>query len=95
MWTWFDRLRVGLAPRPSRRRRAGYREMVLWDVDPLDWQLPEPELIVTRVLQACSPGSIVELHVTAPTAAALPSLIAGLRHEGLGCVPLRGRWATV
>ncbi|MDQ3569547.1 MAG: polysaccharide deacetylase family protein [Actinomycetota bacterium] len=69
-------------------RRAGYREMVLWDVDPSDWQLPEPEDIVTRVLQASSPGSIIALHVTVPTASALPGLIQGLRHEGLACVPL-------
>ncbi len=76
-------------------RRAGYREMVLWDVDPLDWQLPEPDDIVTRVLKGCSSGSIVDLHVTAPTAAALPSLIEGLRHQGLDCVRLQGSSATL
>ena len=70
-------------------RRAGYRELVLWDVDPLDWQLPEPEVIVARVLQVCSPGSIVDLHVTMPTARALPSLIAGLHRNGLTCIPLQ------
>ena len=72
-------------------QRAGYREMILWDVDPLDWQLPDPEAIVTRVLATCSPGSIIDLHVTAPTAAALPHLIAGLRARGLPCLPIQGR----
>ena len=75
-------------------RRAGYREMVLWDVDPLDWQLPEPEDIVTRVVHGSSPGSIIDLHVTGPTAAALPGVIHGLRQHGLACVPLQGSWAT-
>ena len=70
-------------------RRAGYEEMVLWDVDPRDWQLPAPEAIVARALRGCSLGSIVDLHVTMPTATALPSLIAGLDARGLGCVPLR------
>ncbi len=70
-------------------RRTRYEELVLWDVDPLDWQLPEPEVIVARVLDGCSPGSIIDLHVTAPTAAALPSIIDGLRHEGLECLPLQ------
>ena len=69
-------------------RRTGFRELVLWDVDPLDWQLPEPEVIVDRVLKLCSPGSIIDLHVTRPTATALPSLIAGLHSRGLACMPL-------
>jgi peptidoglycan/xylan/chitin deacetylase (PgdA/CDA1 family) len=72
-------------------QRAGYRQVVLWDVDPLDWQLAEPDEIVARVLDGCSQGSIVDLHVTAPTAAALPILIRGLRQVGLACVPLPGR----
>ncbi|MDP8993122.1 MAG: polysaccharide deacetylase family protein [Actinomycetota bacterium] len=69
-------------------RRAGYGQMVLWDVDPLDWQLPDPETVVARVLGACPPGSIVDLHVTEPTAAALPEIVAGLRRKGLACVAL-------
>ena len=76
-------------------RRAGYREMVLWDVDPLDWKLPEPEDIVTRVVEGSSSGSIIDLHVTVPTAAALPRLIQRLRHKGLPCVPLPGSWTNV
>ncbi len=70
-------------------RRAGYREMVLWDVDPLDWQLPGPDVIVDRVLRGCTPGSIVDLHVTEQTAAALPGLIVGLRRKGLPCMAVR------
>jgi len=68
--------------------RAGYRRMVLWDVDPRDWQSPSPRLIVARTLAACSAGSVVDLHVTASTADALPDLIAGLRRRGLRCTTL-------
>ncbi|HEX6235868.1 MAG TPA: polysaccharide deacetylase family protein [Acidimicrobiales bacterium] len=69
-------------------RRAGYRRMVLWDVDPRDWELPGADRIVDRTLAACSRGSIVDLHVTGQTADALPGLIAGLRRRGLACLPL-------
>jgi peptidoglycan/xylan/chitin deacetylase (PgdA/CDA1 family) len=62
--------------------------MVLWDVDPRDWQSPSPQDIVARTLAGCSAGSVVDLHVTAPTADALPALIAGLRRRGLRCAPL-------
>ncbi|HZA78759.1 MAG TPA: polysaccharide deacetylase family protein [Acidimicrobiales bacterium] len=68
--------------------RAGYARMVLWDVDPRDWELPGPSVIVDRVLAACSAGSVVDLHVTAQTATALPGLIAGVHRRGLACVRL-------
>jgi peptidoglycan/xylan/chitin deacetylase (PgdA/CDA1 family) len=67
---------------------AGYRQMMLWDVDPRDWQYPGAEVIVGRALADCSTGSVVDLHVTAQTAEALPALIAGLRQRGLPCLPL-------
>lgn len=66
--------------------RAGYEQVVLWDVDPRDWQFPSPGAIVARVLSACTAGSVVDLHVTAPTADALPAVIRGLRQQGLACV---------
>lgn len=81
----FGRFDVGTL---DAARRAGYQRMVLWDVDPRDWQLPGADRIVDRTLAACSPGSIVDLHVTGQTADALPGLIAGLRRRGLACVSL-------
>jgi peptidoglycan/xylan/chitin deacetylase (PgdA/CDA1 family) len=69
-------------------RRAGYRSMVLWDVDPRDWQSPGPQVICDRAVAASAPGSILDLHVTAQTATALPQLITDLRRRGLGCVRL-------
>lgn len=67
-------------------RRAGYRTMALWDVDPRDWESPDPALVVERVVGAATAGSVVDLHVTAATACALPGLIDGLRRRGLDCM---------
>jgi peptidoglycan/xylan/chitin deacetylase (PgdA/CDA1 family) len=67
---------------------AGYRQMILWDVDPRDWQCPGAQIIVARALADCSTGSVIDLHVTAQAAEALPALIAGLRRRGLACLPL-------
>ena len=34
---------------------AGYRQMVLWDVDPRDWQLPGAHVIVARAVAVAQP----------------------------------------
>ncbi len=61
----------------------GFRYTVLWDVDPNDWQSPGSSAIASRVLGSARPGSIVLLHVKSQTAAALPTILAGLRARGL------------
>jgi peptidoglycan-N-acetylglucosamine deacetylase len=66
----------------------GYTEVVLWDVDPLDWTLPGASEITRRVARAVRPGSIVDLHVTEQTAAALPEILGILGETGLTCVPV-------
>lgn len=67
--------------------RAGYRT-VLWSTDTVDWQLPDPSVIVRRVMQGAAPGGIVLMHPTAPTLRALPAVIAGLREQGYRLVDL-------
>jgi peptidoglycan/xylan/chitin deacetylase (PgdA/CDA1 family) len=62
---------------------VGYRYITLWDVDPKDWTQPGATAIISRVVQAARPGSIILLHVQPQTASALPSIIAGLRNRGL------------
>lgn len=62
---------------------AGYRYTVLWDVDPNDWGNPGSSVIASRVLSAARPGSIILLHVQDQTAAALPTILGGLRARGL------------
>jgi peptidoglycan/xylan/chitin deacetylase (PgdA/CDA1 family) len=67
---------------------AGFSQLVLWDVDPLDWQMPAPDDIAERVLGAATSGSIVDLHVTRQTAAALGPIVGGLRRLGLEPITL-------
>lgn len=67
---------------------AGYTDVVLWDIDPLDWTRPGPHTITQRVLAEARAGSIVLLHTLPQTAAALPKLISRLRHRGLEPVGL-------
>lgn len=75
--------------------RAGL-ETVLWSVDSLDWQSPEPDVLVDRVLSGLTPGAIVLLHdggsgSRTGTAAALPRLAWFLRDAaGYEVVDLRG-----
>ncbi len=69
---------------------AGQR-VVLWSVDPRDWQPGvRPKDIARRVLEAVRPGSIVLLHDgggdRSATVKALPAIIRGIRRQGLRLV---------
>jgi len=60
---------------------------ITWDVDPQDWSRPGTDVIVSRVLGAAHPGAIILLHDgfthREQTAAALPSIISGLKARKL------------
>ncbi|WP_243113695.1 polysaccharide deacetylase family protein [Desulfofundulus salinus] len=60
---------------------AGYRT-ILWSVDTVDWQRPEPQVISSRVLEKAHNGAIVLMHPTAPTVEALPVIIKELKARG-------------
>jgi peptidoglycan/xylan/chitin deacetylase (PgdA/CDA1 family) len=87
-------------------RRAGLTT-VHWDVQTLDWERPDPDTIVKRVLDHVHPGAIVLMHDgddtnhgsdRTPTIEALPKLIDALRARGyrLVTVPqLTGKPATL
>jgi peptidoglycan/xylan/chitin deacetylase (PgdA/CDA1 family) len=62
---------------------AGYLRTILWDVDPRDWSEPGVGVIVSRVVSAARPGSIVVMHVRTQTALALPAIIRGLQARHL------------
>jgi peptidoglycan/xylan/chitin deacetylase (PgdA/CDA1 family) len=70
--------------------------IVLWSVDPQDWQ-PDATArqIARRVLAAIRPGSIVELHDgggdRSATLQALSAIVNGIRHKHLRLVPIRSR----
>jgi peptidoglycan/xylan/chitin deacetylase (PgdA/CDA1 family) len=62
---------------------AGYPTLLLWDVDPRDWSGITSPVIAQRVLTRTRDGSVVLLHVGPyHTAAALPTIIAGLARRG-------------
>jgi peptidoglycan/xylan/chitin deacetylase (PgdA/CDA1 family) len=64
----------------------GYARVILWDVDPQDWASPGSSVIASRVLSSVRPGSIVLLHLRAQTAAALPTILRGLKARGFQVV---------
>jgi peptidoglycan/xylan/chitin deacetylase (PgdA/CDA1 family) len=67
---------------------TGHPRVMLWDVDPQDWRRPPPNELVSTVVRRSRAGSVVVLHTLPGTAAALPGIIAGLRHRGLEPVGL-------
>ena len=57
--------------------------LVLWDVDPRDWEALDAGLTAQRVLESTRAGSIVLLHdVHASTVDAVPAIVDGLRARG-------------
>jgi peptidoglycan/xylan/chitin deacetylase (PgdA/CDA1 family) len=71
----------------EQARRAGYRTVLSYDVDPLDYQDPPSATIAERLLGAVRPGAVVSLHLGHPgTVRALPEVLAGLKSRGLAAV---------
>ncbi|MBI2759806.1 MAG: polysaccharide deacetylase family protein [Chloroflexi bacterium] len=77
-------------------RRAGLTT-VHWDVQTKDWERPDPDTIVRRVLDSVHPGAIVLMHDgddtrhgsdRSPTVEALPRLIDELRARGYRLVTI-------
>jgi peptidoglycan/xylan/chitin deacetylase (PgdA/CDA1 family) len=64
--------------------RAGYRTVVGYDVDPLDYEDPPAKAIVDRVAASLHPGAIVSLHTGhANTVAAFEPMVAEARRRRL------------
>jgi peptidoglycan/xylan/chitin deacetylase (PgdA/CDA1 family) len=60
----------------------GYN-IILWDVDPLDWKRPGPSVVRSRILKETRPGSIVLSHDIHPgTVEAMPSTFDELEAKG-------------
>lgn len=55
---------------------------IMWTVDTIDWQRPEPSVLLNRVLTKVHPGAIVLMHPTSPTARSLNTLIVQLKKKG-------------
>jgi peptidoglycan/xylan/chitin deacetylase (PgdA/CDA1 family) len=67
---------------------AGFKHVVLWDVDPGDWRGYGASTIAANTLSHVHSGAIVGLHVRATTLAALPAILRGLRARGYTSVSL-------
>lgn len=60
----------------------GY-QIILWDVDPLDWKRPGPAVVCSRILKETRPGSIVLSHDIHPgTIEAMPATFDQLEGKG-------------
>jgi peptidoglycan-N-acetylglucosamine deacetylase len=68
--------------------QAFHPRVMLWDVDTNDWRRPGSSTIARRAVQGSQAGSVVLMHTLDGTAAALPSIIDGLRARGLEPVSL-------
>jgi probable sporulation protein (polysaccharide deacetylase family) len=55
---------------------------IMWSIDTIDWKRPPPEVLQARVLKKIHNGAIILMHPTAPTAQALPGLIAEIKKRG-------------
>ena len=60
----------------------GYN-IILWDVDPLDWKEPGPAVVSQRIIRGAKPGSIILSHdIHAQTIAAMPQTFDALLAKG-------------
>ncbi len=60
----------------------GYN-IVLWDVDPLDWKEPGVNVVANRIIKEARPGSIILSHdIHAPTVEAMPEVLDTLLAKG-------------
>jgi peptidoglycan-N-acetylglucosamine deacetylase len=58
-------------------------KVILWDVDPLDWKRPGPNVVAQRIVTGVRPGSIILAHDIHPsTIAAMPQVFDALLAKG-------------
>jgi probable sporulation protein (polysaccharide deacetylase family) len=57
-------------------------ETVLWSVDTIDWQKPEPRVLVERVLKKVHNGAMILMHPTDSTSRSLETLIQSIKQKG-------------
>ncbi|WP_039944252.1 polysaccharide deacetylase family protein [Thermicanus aegyptius] len=56
---------------------------VLWTLDTVDWRKPSTEEMVTRIVRKASPGNLILMHPTKPTAEGLKEMIEGIEAKGI------------
>ncbi|WP_135551096.1 polysaccharide deacetylase family protein [Paenibacillus cymbidii] len=56
---------------------------VLWTVDTIDWKNPPADAIVAKIARKSGPGTLVLMHPTPSSSAALQGMIRELKRKGL------------
>jgi probable sporulation protein (polysaccharide deacetylase family) len=56
---------------------------VLWSLDTVDWKHPPASAVVLKIKARAEPGSLILMHPTDSSSAALPGIIAAIRQKGL------------
>jgi probable sporulation protein (polysaccharide deacetylase family) len=56
---------------------------IMWSVDTIDWQKPQPHVLVQRVMGKVHPGAMILMHPTSPTAQSLERLILSIKQKEL------------
>jgi len=56
---------------------------ILWTIDTVDWKNPPPDAVVRKVKARLEPGSLILMHPTPASRAALADMIRVVRAEGL------------
>ena len=65
------------------------KPMILWDVDPRDWEVRNTNTVINRVLNGAKDGSIILLHdVHLSTVNAVPTIIDEFIKRGVQIIPL-------
>lgn len=57
-------------------------ELVMWSIDTIDWQRPDPSTIVKRVADKLHNDAIILMHPTEPTVKALPEMLKQIKQDG-------------
>ncbi|WP_175638888.1 polysaccharide deacetylase family protein [Metabacillus schmidteae] len=55
---------------------------VMWSVDTIDWQRPEPHVLVSRVMGKVHNGALILMHPTSSTSKSLETLILSIKQKG-------------
>ncbi|WP_044746882.1 polysaccharide deacetylase family protein [Bacillus alveayuensis] len=56
---------------------------IMWSVDTIDWQRPEPHVLVERVMSKIHNGAMVLMHPTSSTSKSLETLILAIKQKNL------------
>lgn len=73
---------ISLRQKKWINQEFGYK-IVLWDVDPLDWRRPGPNVVCNRIVKNTRAGSIVLAHDIHPgTIEAMPCVLSQLEAKG-------------